>query len=363
MIRGSSKLIATASSALSIVFGCSSWLYDAAEPETTAAEARVPLDGSQAEIAEHVVLVAIDGVRGEDVFGHRDVAPAILALADRGVAIGVPGVGAPLLASGPNFVSLPGYSELLSGAASPCRDNDCTRAPDHSIIDFVCDASPHGEPCRAAVFSSWQSIERVTAHERGRALVSAGRAGGEAHGRIERSPELSEIYQRGVDADPSPGSGTYRPDAHTAELALAYLTAERPRFAFVSLGDTDEYAHADRFDAYRAALSRADDFIGRLTALLDSWTERGENAVLMVTVDHGRGHGREFLAHGGGIRGSENVWLVAAGPGIAARGNVALESPRHLRDVAPSIGALLDTPFIPAGSEPGAPIEELFFED
>ncbi len=138
---------------------------------------------------------------------------------------------------------------------------------------------------------------------------------------------------------------------------------ERPRFAFISLGDTDEYAHADRFDAYQSALSRADDFIGRLTTLLDGWTERGENAVLMVTVDHGRGQGREFLAHGGGIRGSENVWLVAAGPGIPARGNVALPSPRYLRDIAPSIGALLDMPFIPAGSVVGAPIEELFFED
>ena len=79
----------------------------------------------------HVVLVVLDGVRWQDVFEGVDpelarrhgvpaaevvpasaLVPNLYRLAEtRGAMIGAPGQGAPINATGPNYVSLPGYME------------------------------------------------------------------------------------------------------------------------------------------------------------------------------------------------------------------------------------------------------------
>ena len=45
---------------------------------------------------------------------------------DEGVALGDPRIGEGVLASGPVYVSLPGYLEMMTGAPSACADNDCS---------------------------------------------------------------------------------------------------------------------------------------------------------------------------------------------------------------------------------------------
>jgi predicted AlkP superfamily pyrophosphatase or phosphodiesterase len=63
-----------------------------------------------------LVLVTIDGVRAGDVFDHPEALPALHALMARGV-------GMDLVASGPRFVSLPGYREILTGDRKSTRLN------------------------------------------------------------------------------------------------------------------------------------------------------------------------------------------------------------------------------------------------
>src|SRR5207248_1473202 len=72
-----------------------------------------------------------------DVASAAELLPNLHRLiASRGVALGAPGHGEPMNATGPNFVSLPGYTEIFSGRTpSTCADNGCAATRSPTIVD------------------------------------------------------------------------------------------------------------------------------------------------------------------------------------------------------------------------------------
>lgn len=306
-----------------------------------------------------VVLIAIDGVRWQDIFqgadanllsasgvGHAEapktaeqLAPNIHALARRGVAIGG-ATGEPFSASGPNFVSLPGYAELLQGRPARCFENDCRDTLSFTILDAF---SGEYEPERVAAFSSWTNIERVAASPSSTALVSAGRTGGWTRDALLTSDsKVGALVKRAQESPVDVLGGDYRSDAHTADIALQYLESSKPRFMFVSLGDTDEHAHHGRYTNYLEALGRADAFVGDVVRITRAWEAEGVQTLVVVTTDHGRAD--DFEHHGRDYAESARTWLVAAGGPLPSRGYVPLREPRFLRDVAPTIAAIAGLP-------------------
>jgi len=292
-----------------------------------------------------VVIVAIDGVRWQEVFLGADrafsssaplPAPAIFrhlhALgSERGAFVGAPGHGT-ISASGPNYVSLPGYTEILGGRPSRCTDNGCARTTLPSILD---EARAAG--AKVAAFASWEKLDLAATASPGAFFSSCGRGG---------NPMI----------DPWPGHGDYRPDRVTANAALAHYEAEQPDVFFLGLGDPDEYAHRNDYPGYLAALRHADEIVGRLVALLDRMGDRGRSTHVIVTADHGRAS--DFQNHGA-MPEAARVWMVAAGPRFGARGNVMSPEPRRLADIAPTLRVVLGLP--PDTSvRSGAPLAELF---
>lgn len=302
-------------------------------------------------LLQPVVLVTIDGARWQEIFegtdatrtpgavrAPREIVPNLDRIAhERGVAIGAPGKGV-FAATGPNFVSLPGYTEIFTGRAPRgCQDNDCPGADTPTVLD---QASAFG--AKVAAFTSWEKLERATSSHHDAATrpfpVSSGRGG---------APDVS----------PWPGHGDYRPDKLTAEAALAYLEKERPDVLYVGLGDPDEHAHHGDYDAYVESLTDADAVVGKILEALARMGPRGQRTHVLVTADHGRA--ADFRNHGGQAPESARSWLVATGPTIVARGRVVSTRPHHLSDVAPTLRTILGLPrdtFAFAGT----PIDELF---
>lgn len=301
---------------------------------------------------EAVVLVTIDGVRWQEIFGGVDRAlaaseklpPAPDATArallpnlhrlffDEGVALGDPARGGGIAGGARWHVSMPGYVQIATGASTDCADNDCKPALGETIADAVTATASDNA---AAVFGSWSEIARAAAAHPERLFVQTGAAPGQP-GR------------------PLHGGGAYLPDRVTAAQALDHLREKRPRFLWVALGDTDEWAHAGSYTAYLDALREADRFVGELVTTLGSMGDRGAHTAIFVTADHGRDPG--FRDHGGPA--SSAVWLLARGPTIAPRGVIATARRRQLRDVAPTLRALLGLPQR-ACSACGEPIEEI----
>ena len=309
-----------------------------------------------------VVIVTLDGVRWQEVFEGvdaklaathgltpaevvraEDLMPNLHAIvATHGAALGAPGHGAAISASGPDFVSLPGYAELFSGRrATECKNNGCARSGARTVVDELADVS-QGPGAPVAVFTSWPEIERVAVeHPRG-AAISSGRHGGATRDVFSTDPALSPILLRAENVAPWPGGGDFRPDSLTAELALRHLRAHAPKFLFVGLGEPDEYGHHDDYAGYLNALRASDARIGELDRELQRLATEGRRTVLFVTADHGRAD--SFKDHGWEYPESSRVWLVAAGSAIRPAGMVSAPTERRLADLAPTVRAIAGLP-------------------
>ncbi|HEY0466482.1 MAG TPA: alkaline phosphatase family protein [Polyangiaceae bacterium] len=292
-----------------------------------------------------IVVVTLDGVRWHEVFEgvdaqlakshglspHEVVSAAELTpnlhriVATHGAALGAPGHGAAISASGPNFVSLPGYAELLSGRrATRCRDNQCTGGGARTLLDDFASVSARGAS-QVALFTSWPDIARVAS-------------------------------ERGVLAEPLPRGAGFRPDAVTADLAIAHLKAHPPRFLFLGLGEPDEFGHQNDYAGYLNAVRRADARIAEVDQELSRLAAHGTRTALFVTADHGRAD--SFVDHGSKFPESARVWLIAAGSAVRATGFVAAPTQRRLADLAPTVRQIAGLPQ-DLDPEAGMPLGEL----
>jgi hypothetical protein len=300
----------------------------------------------------NVVLITLDGVRWQEIFTGADLALADLAslprgeprtargltpnlhrlFFDQGTVLGDPHLGEPFNASGPNFVSLPGYVEIMTGAASGCLGNECVPHVAWAVAGAA--ARSPADPA-AAVFASWERIARAVPANVAGLVVRAGRSASD-------------------EAPAYPGTGEYLPDLRTASMAIDHLVHHRPRFLWVALGDTDEWAHRRDYRSYVEALRFADAFVGEVAEHLCDMGDYGARTSIFVTTDHGRDP--DFADHGSPA--SAGVWLMARGGPIAKHGVVPLTRTRHLRDIAPTMAAVLGEPS-PRGPERGEVLDEL----
>jgi Metalloenzyme superfamily len=327
-----------------------------ATTEATAA----PRTGAPPEASPSaVVLVVLDGVRWQEIFEGVDPqiarrqgltreeivdASALMptlhdVLVEHGIAVGAPGHGPEMRATGPNYVSLPGYTEILTGrTATSCGDNACQRVPLPTLADELAPREPASGDA-SAVFASWESLDRAASSGSGDVVVSAGRHAGRGLEALRADETERALLEDAARASPLPGEADFRPDRYTADIALRYLVTRAPRFLFIGLGEPDEYAHQDNYRGYLESLRAADRTLGRLVDALAYMGERGKRTSIFVTTDHGRA--ASFRDHGGFAPESGRVWLVASGAGVAQRGLARSHEPRRLADIAPTMRALL----------------------
>jgi hypothetical protein len=285
-----------------------------------------------------VIVIALDGVRWQEVFEgcaaeltrsgrcpQGTLTPNLERLFSyEGAALGAPG-RSEFGVEGPSYLSMPGYQQMFTGVRRvACESNDCGRVRYETITDAV--AKRFG-PGQAVVFSSWAGVGEAATRDPMTLHISAGAEG--------------------------TGASGYRRDAETARLAIEFAERALPRFLFVGLGDTDEEAHTGNYDAYLAALTEADAWIGRFADLARRQNEQGRETTLIVTTDHGRALDAKEHER---VPEAARTWLVASGPKIRARGMLSGGS-RQLSDVAPTVADLLDVAL--PGAD-GRVLEELF---
>jgi Metalloenzyme superfamily len=305
------------------------------------------------------VVLTIDGVRWQEVFEGVDAAlakrqglhdseivpasdlmPSLSALrGGEGAVLGAPGHGAEISASGPEFLSLPAYAEIMTGRApSRCRNNSCRGISEPTLIDAL--AKTNGcLPHEAAIVTSWPEIRRVAALRQECVALSTGRGAGYNQHLFRGDPRSDALWEQGTKAGPYPGHGDFRADRLTAAIGLRYLITARPRFLFLGLGETDEYAHKDDYRGYLRALRQADRVVGEVVMALAALRAQGHRTALLVTADHGRAD--SFVSHGQPFPESARVWLVATGTEIKARGPITASEERRLADLAPTLKTIL----------------------
>jgi hypothetical protein len=257
------------------------------------------------------------------------------------------------VANGKNF-SYPGYNEMLTGSPDPRIDsNDKRLNPNVSVLEWL-NRKPDYRGKVVAV-GSWDRFPYILNVERSGLPVNAGwepLAG-------KSLTESQMLLNRMIEDSPRLWEDC-RHDVFTFPVAMELLRRETPRVLYISLGDTDEFAHGGRYDRYLAAAHHVDSDLKRLWGELQSRPEYRGTTTLIVTTDHGRGDPpRGWRDHGEGTKGSDAIWIAVLGPDTPALGERQDTKVVTQGQVAATLAALLGEDYLATVPGVAAPIGEV----
>jgi len=254
--------------------------------------------------------------------------------------------------NGHNF-SYPGYSETLCGFADPRVDsNDKIPNPNVTVLEWL-----NRKPAfrgKVAAFGAWDVISAIVNGERGGFVANAG------YDPLLAPPVNKEIaLLNRVKADTRIWDGEPF-DSFPFHTAMEYVKLHRPRVLYLSLGETDEWAHAGNYELYLRAAQRVDRFLQELWQALQAMPEYRGTTSLIFLCDHGRGEAPvEWKSHGEKIPDSKYIWMAFLGPDTAARGERSHVAVVTQNQVAATLAALLGEDYAGAVPQAGKPIADV----
>lgn len=319
---------------------------------------------SEAEPGHNVILLTLDGVRVQEIFGGLDETIAVhdeqqvysdmaamrarfggttpearreallpffwKTLAPQGMVLGNPAYGNRVSVQNRVQWSTPGYTEMLTGRPRPeVTDNEQRRYGYPTALEHARAALGLGHQQVAQIGSS--DTYTLAAASRDDAFLMVG-----AYDTVPApwgSPEIDRLaaLRRQVMGLWEEGSN----DTLTFRMAQAYIERHRPRVLWLALVNSDDWAHSDRYDRYLAYLHLADTLIGELWQTLQSLDDYRDRTTLIITTDHGRGlQGGDWAEHDITIPGSDAVWLAVIGPDTPDLGEVREQGTLYQGQVA-----------------------------
>lgn len=336
-----------------------------------------------AQPVENVILVTLDGLRWQELFGGLDETmlgdkdngtnePAALVrrfaadtaeerrvrlmpffwnvVARHGVVFGDHEHNSHVrVTNGMNF-SYPGYSEILCGYPDPEIDSNAKKNnPNVTVLEWLHQKDQYQG--KVAAFGSWDVFPWIINTERSGIPVNAGWM--QLAGNGQSAPELQQLDTL-ADEIPRYWAGV-RYDIFTFAGARHYLQTKQPRVLYLSLGETDDWAHSARYDLYLDAAKRSDDYIRRLWETAQSMPQYQDRTALVITTDHGRGDDRiSWRSHGEDIEGCDRIWAAVLSPTVASSSDVAGEFTQS--QIAATVASLLGHDYAADVDKAGDPL-------
>jgi hypothetical protein len=339
---------------------------------------------------KHVVFVMTDGLRWEEVFrgaerllmsktpggvkdgnfqplkrefdrptaeGRREALFPFLwkTVARQGQLFGNQDKGSAVrVTNGKNF-SYPGYAETLCGFADPWADSNAKRPnPNQTVLEWLY-RKPRFEG-KIAAFGAWDVFPYIFNRERCGFYINAGyepMLEGDITPQVELLNDLKNEIPRHWPGEPF--------DALTFHTAREYFRLHEPRVFYLSLGESDEWAHEGRYDEYLWSAHRIDGYVENLWRLLQSNPRYRDQTTLIYSPDHGRGHGPlGWKSHSDKHPGSENIWIAVLGPDTPALGERSHTSLVAQNQIAATLARFLGEDYCAAVPKAGKPIADVF---
>lgn len=237
-------------------------------------------------------------------------------------------------------ISYPGYNELLTGYADPFPVfNTPTLNKNKTVLEFLNERKEYRD--KVIAFSSWYIFPFLLNTPRNGLPVNSGYKLME--GRTTDSAAQISAVQENVQ-----NKTHTRYDLLTYLTAREYIQANHPKVVYISLGETDEFAHQGRYDLYLEQATNVDRMISELWYYTQTDPFYKNKTAFLITTDHGRGKKpAKWTTHNGLVGGSGQIWLALLGNGIEAVGEVREEGKIGQNQVAATIAALLGERFEP----------------
>jgi hypothetical protein len=333
----------------------------------------------------HVIWVMTDGLRTQEVFGGaesalmtkeyhvaedsgvkenywRDTPEARRMLlmpflwsvvAQKGQIYGNRQAGSEAYVTNGFNVSYPGYNETLTGAADPrINGNIKLKNPNVTVLEWLNQkTSFHGQ---VAAFTAWDLFPLILNAERAGFPVNAGYDpfnGLPGNAQIQLINDLKAESPRDWKEEPF--------DNLTFRTAFEYLKQRKPRVMYLSLGETDEWAHDGKYAEYLRSARRVDEYLRLLWDTAQSIPEYRGSTTMVISVDHGRGEGPEWRQHGKGTPDSKYMWMAFLGPDTPALGERRKIPAVTQSQLAATVAALLGEDYNAFSRQAGAPIRDV----
>lgn len=327
---------------------------------------------ANAQPAQNLILVTLDGVRWQEVFNgadstllfdpvySRDTASARKnfwaatsierrkrlmpflwnTIGQQGQLYGNRQKGSRMNVSNPHWFSYPGYNEILSGYADDrIKSNDKIDNPNVTVLEFL-NQQP-GFAGKIAVFSSWDVIEAAVNEKRsGIPASSANEQTRPVTSADSLLSDLTTLYPREF------GDGV-RADFLTYFSARQYVKQKQPRVLFLSFDETDDLAHAGRYADHLTMVQSIDRYLADLWQMMQKMPQYAGKTAMLITTDHGRGHTPKarWKDHGTKTGDSYQIWLAAMGPGITTSGEQQNGPVLFQNQIAATLSRLLGVDF------------------
>ena len=250
--------------------------------------------------------------------------------------------------------SYPGYNEMLTGHPDPrINSNEFGPNPNTSVFEWL-NSLPelHGQ---VAAYATWETFRDIFNVPRSHLPL---RVGWDLpySGKLDARQQLmNTLYQTTTHMDAE--------DVYNAFMQVPLLDSfatQQPRVLFVGYGETDNWAHAGRYDLVLHSAHQFDHFVEELWNKLQSLPQYRDQTTFIITCDHGRGSGPvEWKEHGVEEKGSENIWIAVMGPDTAALGERKHVAEVHEAQIAATLAAFLGKDYPKAEPAAAAPILEV----
>ncbi|MEZ5402718.1 MAG: hypothetical protein R2729_23790 [Bryobacteraceae bacterium] len=255
--------------------------------------------------------------------------------------------------NGKNF-SYPGYNETLTGFADGRIDsNDKKYNPNVTVLEWL-----HRKDAfrgRVAAFGAWDTFPWIINQPRAGFPVNAGYE----PMAMSPMPQAMELLNRLKAESPRDSAGEPM-DALTFHTAAQYFETAKPRVLYLSLGETDEWAHAGKYEEYLRAAHRVDAYVKELWETAQAMDEYRGSTSLVLTVDHGRGGAPvEWKSHGEKIGETKYIWMAFLGPDTPALGERRKTKAVKQNQIAATLAALLGEDYHGAVPKAGKPIGDV----
>jgi hypothetical protein len=338
--------------------------------------AAIPYIGiTQVKESENIVVITLDGFRWREIFSGADslltfdttarynteyiqkrfwasspddrrkkLMPFFWTkLATKGVLLGNRTYGNNVDNANRYRFSYPGYNEIFTGYPdSLVNSNNKIPNPNENVFEFLNNIPTFKG--KTAVFGSWDVFASIFNEARSGFLVNDGFR--DVLGNLNKKQILFNQQQHEM---PDLFHGGERLDMATFDMGFEYMKVNKPRLIHFGFGDTDEFAHAGKYDYYLDAANKADAWIKQIWEYLQATPQYKNKTTLIITTDHGRGLAKDgkWRDHGSDVEAANEIWIAAIGPSVESVGESKTIAQYFQGQIAATIAALLGKEFKP----------------
>jgi hypothetical protein len=250
--------------------------------------------------------------------------------------------------------SYPGYNEMLTGHPDGRIDsNEFGPNPNVSVLEWL-NSLPDLRGT-VNVYASWSTFKDILNVSRSHLPLQVGWDAPYPTAQDAQQQLLNRLYETTTRLD---DEDVY--DSFMQVALLDFLGSHHPHVLFVGYGETDNWAHAGRYDLVLHSAHLFDRFVEELWNTMQRLPQYRDQTTFIITTDHGRGGGLEqWKEHGVEEPGSENIWIAVMGPDTPALGERRNTAEVHQAQIAATVAALLGKDYRQAVSAAAAPLTDV----